>query len=218
MLNYLPKPVKKFLKSFIPISLLHDHGYKVGCERINAQWEKDGRPIPAPDAVKQRIVKEFAKKYRRQILIETGTFMGDMIFAQRKYFKQIHTIELSEEYFMKAKKRFDKYSHIKIYQGDSPVVLETIMPKIKGRALFWLDAHYSVDLFARGNSDCPLFAELDVIFAYNDKKHIILIDDARDFTGKGDYPTVGAVVEYFKQKAPSYQVKVEHDIFCCIPN
>jgi hypothetical protein len=218
MLSYLPKPIKKFLKLFIPLRLLHEHGRKVACERIYAQWEKDGRPIPAPDAVKQRIVTAFARKYQTRVLVETGTFMGDMIFAQRKNFKHIHTIELSEEYFRKAKKKFEKDPHIKIYQGDSPVVLRMIMPMIKERALFWLDAHYSVDVFARGNSDCPLFAELDVLFAHNNKEHIILIDDARDFTGRGDYPTVEAVIEYFKQKAPSYQVKVEHDIFCCIPD
>jgi protein-L-isoaspartate O-methyltransferase len=35
-------------------------------------------------------------------LIETGTYLGDMTYAQRKLFKQIYTIELSETLYKKA--------------------------------------------------------------------------------------------------------------------
>jgi len=39
-----------------------------------AEWERKGRPIPPPHSIKQRILREYSKRYGLWILIETGTY------------------------------------------------------------------------------------------------------------------------------------------------
>lgn len=213
----IKKMIYKFIKLFIPSTILADYFHRVGSAREISEWEGNGSPIPPPNSVKQRIVTEYGKKYNANILVETGTYLGSMIYAQKKKFKEIHTIELSQDYYKKAQELFKEYKHIYPHQGDSAEVLKDIMKNLKGRAIFWLDAHYSVPVFARGKSDCPIFSELDWIFTNNADKHIILIDDAREFNGIGDYPSHQQVFDYFKTKAPDYSISIETDIFRCTP-
>ena len=49
----------------------------------------------------------------------------------------------------------------------------------------------------------------------NNLGHILLIDDARDFKGIGDYPTVMEVKNYIWTKNSNYNVRVENDIIIC---
>ena len=160
---------------------------------------------------KQRIVERFQKEYGYNVLIETGTFLGDMVEAQRNNFKKIFSIELQHGLAEKAKERFKGMSHIRILEGDSGRLLETILSEIREPAIFWLDAHYSGGLTARGDKECPIYQEIDAIFATKEK-HLLLIDDARLFNGKGDYPTIDKLTQYIHAKDPRYKVSVENDI------
>ena len=55
-------------------------------------WEKNGRPVPLPYALRQNILKEYAKAFSIDVLIETGTYLGDMVYATRHTFKRIFSI------------------------------------------------------------------------------------------------------------------------------
>ena len=160
---------------------------------------------------KQRIVERFQKEYGYNVLIETGTFLGDMVEAQQNNFKKIFSIELQHDFAEKAKERFKGMGHIRILEGDSGRLLETILSEIREPAIFWLDAHYSGGLTARGDNECPIFQEIDAIFATKEK-HLLLIDDARLFSGTGDYPTIDQLTKYILDKDPRYKVSVDNDI------
>ena len=160
---------------------------------------------------KQRIVERFQKEYGYNVLIETGTFLGDMVEAQRNNFKKIFSIELQHSLAEKAKERFKGMGHIRILEGDSGRILETILSEIREPAIFWLDAHYSGGLTARGDNECPIFQEIDAIFATKEK-HLLLIDDARLFSGTGDYPTIDQLTKYILDKDPRYKVSVDNDV------
>ena len=54
------------------------------------RWENTGRPSPPPHAIKQRVLREFSQRYGLEILVETGTFKGDMIEAMKKDFRQLY--------------------------------------------------------------------------------------------------------------------------------
>ncbi len=201
----------EFLKSLIPYPLYS----KLKNIRGKAQlkiWEKEGKPIPPPHAVKQSIIREYRKKSGNDILIETGTFLGDMVEAQKSYFRKIISIELSMELYEKAKKRFKKNKHVEIIQGDSGKVLKNIVSQLNKPAIFWLDGHYSSGKTARGDKDCPIFEELSTIFSFEDLSHVILIDDARHFNGEGDYPTIQELVNFVKSKNSNYHSAVADDV------
>lgn len=180
--------------------------------RTLKKWEKAGRPAPPPHYIKQQAIEEYQSTTGCTILVETGTFKGDMVFAQKDNFEHIYSIELSEKLFEEAKKRFVNNKNVTILQGDSGKVLHTLIKEIKSPAIFWLDGHYSAGETAKGEKDCPIYEELSAIFSEPNPGHIILIDDARCFNGAGDYPTIEALTAFIKQKDPAYKVTVKDDL------
>jgi len=160
---------------------------------ILRRWIKNGKPLPGPHFYKEKLIKYYAKKFSPDIFIETGTYFGDMIQAVKKKFKKIISIELNEDLYEKARNKFAKNSHIQIVFGDSADKLEKILPTIDDPCLFWLDAHFSGDGTAKGYLETPIMEELNLILNQSNLNHIILIDDARLFTGKSDYPSIERV-------------------------
>jgi len=168
--------------------------------------------IRPPPFIKQKIVKCYAKRFSIDILIETGTFHGDMVIANRKTFKKIYSIELSEKFYKIAKKNCAKYSNISLYNGDSSKILPKILSNIKNPCLFWLDAHYIGEDTTRSNTDTPIMRELQHIFKSSDLNHVILIDDAQDFIGKNDYPTIEQLKKFIQKNRPDWDFLVKDDI------
>lgn len=154
-----------------------------------SNWKEKGCPLPTPHIVKQLVIKSYQESSNATTLIETGTYLGDMVYAQRKLFKKIYSIELSEELHKRALKRFKKNNNIEVIQGDSGIVLDSIIKQLNGKSIFWLDGHYSGGFTAKGSTECPIVQELNTILK-SKYEHIILIDDAREFNGENDYPTM----------------------------
>ena len=175
-------------------------------------WPQNGCPVPPPHQAKQKVVKEYQKKYGFKTFIETGTFKGDMIKAILPEFDKIISVELGNELYKKAVRRFKNEKKVKIIHGDSGKVLHHIMPEIHEPAIFWLDGHYSGGQTAKGEKECPIFDELEAILKNNNLNHVLLIDDARHFTGQNDYPTIKELSDFVNLKNDRYKVDVEHDI------
>lgn len=185
--------------------------------KIIAKWRENGSPVPPPHEIKQLALIEYGKKYNCKTLVETGTFMGDMIEVQRFYFDKLYSIELSHELWMKATKRFRAYKNIEILEGDSGIKLKEIIGKLPSNTLFWLDGHYSFGVTAQGDLNCPIYAELDTILSCG-KSHVIIIDDAREFVGREDYPTIEELKKYVENKNMSINFEVKDDLIRLTPN
>jgi hypothetical protein len=181
-------------------------------KREYKKWLKNGCPVPPPYYLKQITIKEYQERYGYEILVETGTYLGDMVEAQKKNFKKIISIELSAELSEKAKKRFRNDKHIQILNGDSGKILPGVLAGITNPAIFWLDGHYSEGITAKGEKESPIIEELNAILKYRNLNHILLIDDARSFVGKGDYPSIEELKEYIKTKNVNYQIDIKDDI------
>ncbi len=176
------------------------------------KWHHTGRPLPPPSLVKQNTVKYYARLFDTQILVETGTYLGDMVYAVRKTFKTIYSIELDEVLCRKAQERFAKFRHITILPGNSSEVLPEILTNIRESVLFWLDAHYSGSGTARADLETPILQELRYILAQCALDCVILIDDARLFTGENDYPSLEQLHTIVSQSHPDRVVEVHNDI------
>jgi hypothetical protein len=151
------------------------------------RWNFGGKTIP--DVVKEQTVKEYAERFQLHTFIETGTYLGKMVNAVKDVFEQVYSIELSNELYQYTERRFAKNYNIGILHGDSGEVLENLLPHIHKPCLFWLDGHYSGGETARGDLITPIQKELHWIFNHS-LSDVILIDDARLFTGENDYPTI----------------------------
>src|SRR6185369_7118294 len=82
-------------------------------------WETQGRPSPPPHIIKEELIRNYARNFNTHILIETGTYLGDMVHAMKKSFTRIISFELDPTLAAQAQKRFAGDSHIQIIQGDS---------------------------------------------------------------------------------------------------
>lgn len=185
-------------------------------EVVISKWISDGRPLPPPHIYKQKTIDEYRLQYDIDILVETGTYLGDMVEAQKNNFSKIFSVELSERLHRKAKKRFRTDSHVNIIHGDSGTRLSEIVSTLRQPALFWLDGHYSAGITAKGNKNCPVLEELSAIFQ-SEFAHIILIDDARLFNGTDDYPRLEELTNLLESGGSRYIMNVKDDIIRIIP-
>ncbi|WP_069660398.1 hypothetical protein [Arcticibacter eurypsychrophilus] len=188
LVNFLPLSVKEFVQKEYEIR----------------EWKKQ-------HLVKQLAIKEYKNKSNYSTLVETGTYLGDMVYAQLNNFKQIYSIELGEDLWREAVARFKDSSHVVILQGDSSKILKDVVLELKGESIFWLDGHYSAGVTAKGDKECPVYEELTTILDSN-LNHIILIDDARCFNGIGDYPKKEELFKYILSRRSKSKIEVKDDI------
>lgn len=184
-------------------------------KRTIMEWGRRGKPCPPPEIVKRLYISKIQREKNLDVFIETGTYLGDMIFAQLKNFKKLYSIELSKELYENAKNRFHGYPHVKILQGDSGIVLKDVLAEVSTRCIFWLDGHYS-GVFngvqtAKGDKGSPISEELSIIFD-SGLDHTVLIDDARLFIGRADYPTIDALSEFILSRKPGSIIEIKDDI------
>jgi hypothetical protein len=183
--------------------------------RVALQWQLRGRPLPPPHVVKQLAILRYQRTRKFATFIETGTFTGEMVEAMRKHFDHLISIEMSPEIHRQAVRRFAGDPRIELLLGDSAVILPGVLQRIQQPALFWLDGHFMGGGTARGRDDSPVRAELAALLAHPVRGHLILIDDARLFDGRGGYPTIPELRSVIEQHRPESSVEVNDDIIRC---
>ncbi|MBA7565012.1 hypothetical protein ES708_06682 [subsurface metagenome] len=181
------------------------------------KWLYSGKPIPPPDIVKQMIVKEYANRYHVKIMVETGTYEGAMINAVKDVFDKIYSIELSNELYLNASKKFEKCGHIKVYNGDSSEIMPKVIGNINEACLFWLDGHYMESVGIKAEKKTPIIEEIKHIANHSVKNHILLVDDARYFTGHDNYPALKQFCNIINEKFSNHSFIVENDIIRITP-
>ncbi len=174
-------------------------------------WHKIGTPVPPPPIVKALTIVLYAKALGTPELVETGTFLGHTLFFLKEHFERLQSIELDPQLHQAACKKFQSYAHVRLWQGDSTVVLPEILATLTRPTLFWLDGHYSGAGTARGDRDTPIQQELEAVLAHPVPGHVILVDDARDF-GTGDYPRVDDIRAMVAARRPEWSFTLRNDI------
>ena len=180
--------------------------------RIGLQWRLAGRPVPPPPPVKHALVKDYQRRFGPRVFVETGTFAGGMIDAVRDRFDRVVSIELDTGWHARAVERFRADPRVTLLLGDSGVRLKDVLASLREPALFWLDAHYSGPVTARGAIDTPIVQELAAIRAHPVKGHVVLIDDMHIFLGRDGYPTVDELVAWIRDGDAAANVVVRDDV------
>jgi len=178
-------------------------------------WKLRGSPPRTPHVVKQRVVAEYGRRYGLDVLVETGTYHGDMVGAMKRRFDQIYSIEFDPELAAVAARKFAGWPHIHILQGDSQTRIAEVLGKLTQPALFWLDAGYYGWAGEHHTRD-RLDRELDAILR-DSKPHIVLIDDAQGFNGQNGAPTLAEFTGQIETSFPQRAVQVERRIIRIIP-
>ena len=156
------------------------------------------------------------KQFGLRRFIETGTSSGSTLkFIARRGF-QCKSVELGDKLFQAAQEKFAGYKNVELFHGDSGEVIPQILSDLREPALFWLDGHYSHGKPACGEKETPIAEELKAILNHEVYGHVILIDDARFFTGENDYPVLHdllcEIVDHGK-----YRYNINCDIISLLP-
>lgn len=179
-------------------------------------WRLRPHPVRSPHLLKQRTVREYGKRYGLRILIETGTYYGEMVAAVKDDFDRIYSIEFDPELARRAARRFERDPRIRILEGDSRIVLPELLKSIKEPALFWLDAGYwGWENLARDPQ--RLSAEVEAILSHGIKGHVILMDDARMLNGQNGALTIAELQSRIASRYPDRRVEVLDDIVRITP-
>jgi hypothetical protein len=178
-------------------------------------WILRGRPQRSPHLLKQKVVREYGEKFGLKTLVETGTYYGEMVSAMKNRFDRIYSIEFVPALAERATRKFAGDEHVRIFCGDSRVVIPEVLALLNGPALFWLDAGYYGWVGMR-TDDQRLSAELEMILSH-EYPHVVLLDDARGLTGRDGIPSVSDVKDYVESKFPQRSVEVKYDIMRITP-
>lgn len=207
------EPVKYFLERTTPLGRLARLHRTRKLRRKYEQWQSRGSTGPMPNFGKQKTVIEYIKRFSPEVFVETGTYKGKMVYAVMPYIDEIYSIELSGSHYSNAARRFCGYPKVHILQGESSRVLPEILANIDKRCIFWLDAHWSGGSTARAERQTPVMQEVQCILKHKKAEgHVILIDDARLFTGDNDYPSIPELREQILQALPGWCFEVKNDI------
>ena len=139
-------------------------------------------------------------------IVETGTLFGDGAELMSKHFKTVHTIEIQDTLYEKAKARFQGNPGIQCHNGDSVDVLQRL--SLPEPTVFFLDAHwsgdssvdwvksewkgYTVNTGYRGTNPMdpknqnPLLEEIMVLVKMMRGEFILYVDDTEKFDAAGN--------------------------------
>ncbi|MFN0052140.1 MAG: hypothetical protein ACKV0T_08110 [Planctomycetales bacterium] len=166
--------------------------------------------------------------------VETGTHLGVSVRAALELgYREVCSIEISDEFFGKARLAFQNDLRVRLFHGSSPNLLpQVIAPDVP--TTFWLDAHYSGTTLPSHDptfGQCLLLAELAIIAAFPwQVRPLIAIDDAflfepatwegacpelfnPDGMVQGDWPTRDQV----EQALPGYDFAFDGVRLYCTP-
>jgi hypothetical protein len=174
-------------------------------------------PEAATFIQKKDLILRCRSRFGLDVFVETGTFQGEMIEAQREHFQRLFSIELDRDLFEAARAKFADDSRVQLYHGDSGLKLGEAVRDLSAPALFWLDAHYSMGVTAGREKDAPIIRELSWLAARRQPKDVILIDDARLFGWEFGYPRKKVIREYAAEHWPNHSFGIESDVICILP-
>jgi len=180
-------------------------------ERVDlVSWRLRGRPAPAPHLVKQRAVLATQARFSLPTLVETGTFLGNMLGAVRHRFERVVSIEVDPGLHSFAARRFAGKPGVTLLLGDSAELLPRVLAELDRPALFWLDAHpRRARDWARGT---PIVSELAAVLAHGVDGHVVLVDDAHLFDGRHAAPPLAEVEALVRGAHPGWTIEVEDDV------
>jgi hypothetical protein len=124
--------------------------------------------------------------------------------------RSLHPIELDPALHERARTVFAGIGGIELLLGDSGALIRQVLERLDEPALFWLDAHYPGAGTGRGAEDSPILHELAAILGHKVREHIVIIDDARDFTGSGGYPTIRDLARFVESRG--YWIRIRDDL------
>jgi hypothetical protein len=175
-------------------------------------WDVNPHQTRLPSILKRRVIASYARRYKLRTFVESGTYLGETVAYVRKYCHRVYSVEVQPHLAKAARERFAHDSGICIVHGNGADCIARIVGELSEPALFWLDGHFAAGTAREDEVACPTLQELAAALADTRYSHVLLIDDAREFMGKGGYPTLDALQQFIRSARPDVTIEVKNDI------
>lgn len=154
--------------------------------------------------------------------VETGTYLGGGTRLLAEIFERVTTIEWSRELHAQARRTHADLDNAVFLQGHSAEVLpQAVREDMPG--LYFLDGHWSGDITAGAEDECPVLAEIAAL-REGHADDCIVIDDARLFTAApppphdpAQWPTLLEIIDALRAIHPTAHITVLDDQIISVP-
>lgn len=171
------------------------------------------------------LIRELATRFAIHNFVETGTYLGGTAAWAATEFDRVWTSELHPDSYSRARHNLEKFANVKIYQEASGAFLRRILPEVRGKTLFWLDAHMMPGAVTAGLDDeCPVLDEIRAIIEWSTRDGYIFVDDARLFLApaalphKADqWPSIRELLDAFAPLRDTHHIIVSNDVLMVVP-
>jgi len=137
--------------------------------------------------------------------VETGTRRGNGIqCALEAGFDDVRSVDIDVDAFTKAALKYSHDYRVRLYLGDSGLLLPAMLHGVPYNAVLWLDSHEISTQLHEHN--CPILRELDVLRKYPIRAFTILVDDIDVFEDAESTISVEQITEYINAINPDYNV------------
>lgn len=176
-----------------------------------------GHPVNPHSLSKLRIINAARIRSGATQMIEVGTYLGVTANRCAKLFRRVHTIELSETLYLRAKDVLANQENVEIYLGDGRHWIERILQSSEASdVLVFLDGHFSGGITARGNVPEPALEEIAILSRFQSKIAAIVIDDFRNFGVEQGTPSKSALLASLERYFPERQYQICVHLDQCI--
>lgn len=207
--NFIPKAWVHFLKNLPFGDFLSFIKRRLEDVLEYIKWSTNGKKGMLPRLFVALKLKQISKAKDLDSFIETGTHYGELTSYLVNDFKEICTIELTENLYIFSQKRFENEPHISCVRGDSSDKLKEAIEAQSFKGLIYLDSYYSGGITGRGEKETPIKQEIEIILK-SKFKGVVVLNNLRCLTGANDYPTKVEVTN--KIKKAGYVYHFEKDL------
>jgi hypothetical protein len=204
--------LKSLVRPFVPRSVLKNRERLALLDLMESNLR-----LGVPGAIKRLFVRNASEVLGYPTFVETGTYQGNMAAHAAGLFRTVHTIELQPALAAAARVTLQPFRNVTVHEGNSAEVLSRLLPSITAPAIFWLDAHYSGGVTARGAEDTPVLQELRAIARHPVRPVAVFIDDARVFGMDEGYPSLEETFALLREIDPGARIGVCSDIVWASP-
>jgi hypothetical protein len=182
-------------------------------DRLSAAWRLDRGIAAAPSQLsKRRHLLALFNERRHDMLIETGTYLGETVRFFLPHATKIVSIEVDPALHARAARMFSDRQNVEIVLGDALDIAPRLISELDHPCLLWLDGHFSGGVTGRGAVDEPV---VEILRRIHPDAVVpgttAVIDDVRLFGTNPGVPSLESLLEAARRAFPQAHITVELD-------
>ena len=157
---------------------------------------------PSSESKREHLLDLFSAR-RHDVLVESGTYLGDTVAFFIPHARRIVSIEVEPALFEAARARFRGEQTVELILGDALDIVPQVLQMLDTPPLLWLDGHFSGGVTGQGSEVEPagtILFRLGRI--HKPAGTTIVIDDLRLFGFDPTFPTLDELVRNARSAFP----------------